>query len=294
MKKRFMSKTKKKSKFKLSIFIFIIIFIMSFSFIYKNLSINLSNEVIISYILNNTEDNLDFSKIVSPEFLLNYTFNTEYDFSTPVMNEISSEPLVYIYNTHPTEYYAQTNFEVFNIVPTVVTASYILEEYLESLGINVIVEENSVADYLSENNMAYSESYDASRVFLTQAIETYPSLEYFIDIHRDAATKETTTTSIDGESCIKLMFVVGKEYDTYEKNYELAQSVNNKILEISSDFSRGISLKEGSGVNGVYNGDVDENVLLVEAGAQYNTIDEVNCGMKYLSEVLYSVIMREE
>lgn len=291
MKKRFNAKTHKKSKKPLLLFIFVVIVFVSFAFVFKNLSLNLSEDVIINYILYNQDNELSFEDIITPEFLLNYTFNVTFENSETVFEEVeNNDPLVYIYNTHPTEYYAETNYEVFNITPTVVTASYILKEYLEDYGIYSIVEEESVTDILNEKSWSYSYSYDASRILLEKAIEEYDTVEYYIDLHRDAASKSTTTTEINGESCVKYMFVIGKEYVGYEVNYELASKINDGLLEISSDFTRGIILKEGEYVDGVYNQDLSDNSILIEVGAQYNTIDEVNCGMKYLAEVIANVV----
>ncbi|MFI3260268.1 MAG: stage II sporulation protein P [bacterium] len=297
MKKRFYAKKRKNSNKYINIFIFIVFFIIAFSYVYTRLNITISDEVIVSYILNNNEDEFNFGNLTSAEFLLNYTFNSNYNFDSLVFNETKpenkSDPLVYIYNTHPTEYYAATNYEIFNVTPTVITASYMLKEYLSDYSIPSIVEQRSVTDILTLNAWSYAYSYDASRIYLEEIIKEYPSIKYFVDLHRDAASKEATTTQIDGESCIKFMFVVGAEYSGYEENLELANLVNSKLININKDFSRGVIKKEGTGVNGIYNQDLSGNLILIEAGAQYNTIDEVNCGMKYISEVLAEVILSE-
>ena len=44
------------------------------------------------------------------------------------------EPLIYIYNTHDEEKYYYNKYNVFNIVPDVKIASYILKERLDDLG----------------------------------------------------------------------------------------------------------------------------------------------------------------
>lgn len=297
MKKRFNAKKPKKSKKHLLLFIFIIIFFIAFSLVLKNLSFNMSDEVIINYILKNEDEVIKFENIFSPEHLLNYTFNSIIDFDFPVFEETNEEtsnvPLVYIYNTHPTEYYAETNYDVFNITPTIVTASYMLKEYLEKQGIYSIVEEKSVTDILISKSWNYARSYDASRFLVEDAIKKYPTVEYYIDLHRDAASKETTTIQINGESCVRFMFVVGKEYAGYESNYELATYINSKLININERFTRGIILKEGEYVDGVYNQDLSNNSVLIEVGAQYNTIDEVNCGIKYLADILAEIIKEE-
>ena len=58
-------------------------------------------------------------------------------------------PIVYIYNTHQTESYKYDKLNAYNIDYTVMFASYILQDYLYSLGINSIVETSSISKLLS-------------------------------------------------------------------------------------------------------------------------------------------------
>ena len=69
--------------------------------------------------------------------------------------------------------------------------------------------------------------------------------------------------------------VVGKDYDAYETNLSLANTLNNLIKEEVPEISRGVIVKGGSGVNGIYNQDLNDNIVLIECGGNENTIDEV-------------------
>lgn len=281
---------------------------MSYTYMYKNLTLNINDKQLIEYVLNVNDGSLDFNKLKSPIFLFEYTFNSVYKESVPVFQQddfvlndnmdeddkFTSDPLVYIFNSHPVEEYVQTNFEVFNISPSVLTAAYILEEVLEDYGINVIVETRSAVDILYANNWTYSKSYDASRILLEEAYEKNNTLKYFIDIHRDSSSKSITTMDVDGVSCARFLFVVGLNYDTYEKNLVLHNKVNDELNLYADKFSRGVITKTGAGVNGVYNQDFHENLLLIEIGGQYNTIDEVSCATKYLGDVLADIIYSME
>lgn len=289
MKKRFNAKKKKKLNIKLIIILFIASFTMTFCFAFKTFGINIDDQMIVSYILKSEED-FTFSKITSPEFLLNYTFNATFVFEE---EEILDTPTVYIYNTHPTEYYADETVNSFNITPTVISASYMLKEYLNEYNIIAIVEEESVTDLLYEYDWSYSMSYDASKELVLKAMAENPSLVYFIDLHRDAISKDVSTVEIGDEYCAKLMLVVGGEHEDYEKNLDLANNLYELLNDIDENFSRGVSLKTGSGINGIYNQDLSENAMLVEVGGQYNTIEEVNCSMKYLASAL-SILMNGE
>lgn len=103
--------------------------------------------------------------------------------------EVKVDPVVYIYNSHQLEDYDGSDYEIYNITPNVMMASYILKERLNELGISTIVEEGNISEFLKANNWSYDYSYDASRYFINQAISDHPTLKYFIDIHRDSITK---------------------------------------------------------------------------------------------------------
>lgn len=202
-----------------------------------------------------------------------------------------TKPKVYLYNTHQTEEYMLENAEIHNITPNVMFASYVLKEKLNDLEIPTIVEEKSVTDYLNQNKWPYYKSYQVSKMFLKEAIEEYPTLTYFIDIHRDGLKKESSTVEINGINYAKILFVVGLDNPTYQANLDLANKINEIIQSKYPTLTRGVSTKKGDDVNGIYNQDVNGNVLLIECGGNENTIDEVSNTMTLLSEILKEVIL---
>lgn len=189
--------------------------------------------------------------------------------------EEENKPLVYLYNSHQTESYSMEYMEDYNINPTVQMAAYMIKERLDKIGIYTIVEEASMAEYLNKNDMKYYQSYEASRHYLVDTIEKYNTIKLFIDIHRDAISREYSTVNIDGEECAKIMFVVGKEHDNYLKNLENAEHLNDMIKNKYPTLSRGVLQKEGKDVNGIYNQDLGSNIMLIEIGGNYNNINEV-------------------
>ena len=291
----------------------IIVLILVFSFgatfkvLYSNIKISIDNNTYLDYLVNDSFSKFslsDISNLSSTEFLLKYSFgitnfNTGLenpDLSTPVASEVevddntNTEPTVYIFNSHQTESYRSDFAESFNINNTVYLASHILKEYLEDLGIGVIVEENSIVDVLNTNGWKYGSSYKASRILLEQAKKDNPSLSFFIDLHRDAASYERTMVEIDGKKYAKLMFVVGLKHENYAPNLELANTLNEKLKEFSPDISRGVLQKGNSGANGIYNQDFDPNTILIEVGGQYNYIEEVNNTLKVFADILYDYL----
>lgn len=205
-------------------------------------------------------------------------------------NEEVSEPLVYIYNSHQTENYSQAYLETYNITPNVLMASYLLKEKLEKIGVPTIVEESNITEFLRINNWQYKDSYKASRFYLLDAMNKYPSVKLFIDLHRDSLSKNKSTVKINNKDYAKVMFVVGKEHANYQTNLILANKLNGMITEKYPTLSRGVLGKEGSGVNGIYNQDLSSNTVLLELGGNENTITEVLNTIEIISTIIKEYI----
>jgi len=210
--------------------------------------------------------------------------NDEYDISKleniseyiedPSDEEIKN-PIVYIYNTHQLENYSADNLNTYNIKPNVMMASFILREKLNNLNIPTIVETTNITDLLNINSWNYAESYKASKLMLESAKEDYPTLKYYIDLHRDSVKASVTVKTIGDKTYARTLFVIGLENENYKENLALAKKLHQKMEEKYPGLSRGIYQKEGPGVNGVYNQDFDPNVMLLEVGGVDNTIDQV-------------------
>ncbi len=287
--------------------LFLVAVALSIRYLYLHNQIN--DNTIVSRLVN---DNLGIYKknFTDIDFLLKYALNLdlqkEEKLEIPAMKEentqkeeeIPSEetpeevqvPLVYIYNSHQEEKYQNKKTEPYNIDMTVYTASQMLKEYLEDLGIMTIVEDNNVANRLKELNLKYGSSYKVSREFMENASQNNPTLKYFIDLHRDSSKYENTTSTIDGIVYAKVLFVVGLDNPNYEPNLALVTRLRGKIEAYNPTLMRGIMKKSGKGVNGVYNQDFSPNTMLIEVGGQYNYIDEVNNTLKVLAPLIKELI----
>ena len=205
---------------------------------------------------------------------------------------VVTEPIIYLYNSHPTEEYLSSTYAEFSVNPTVILNNYILEDILNKNNLQTIVEEKSVKDILHNNNWKYYESYKASRILLEESIVKYPSLKYFVDIHRDSLEREKTTCQINEKDYAKIVFIVGLENKEYQKNLEFTEKINKKLNEKYPGLSKGILQKEGIGVNGVYNQDFSPKTILVEIGGYQNNTTEVlntilafaDCFMEVINE----------
>lgn len=203
---------------------------------------------------------------------------------------LSNNPIVYIYNSHQLENYSSSNYEAYNITPNVMMASYILREKLKELGIESLVEESDITEFIRINNWNYNYSYMASRYYIEDAINKNPSLKYFIDVHRDSIKKNNSTYYLNNKNYAKVLFVVGLEHANYKYNLELATYFNSKINNQYPGLSRGIVKKSGANVNGIYNQDISNNAILIEIGGYENTIDEVYNTMEIIANILKEII----
>jgi len=199
-------------------------------------------------------------------------------------------PIIYIYNTHQLENYNNENLDIYGITPNVLMASYILKEKLNKMGIPSIVEDTNMTEFLNINGWGSESSYKASRLLILDKKSKYPSLKYFIDIHRDSIPKESSTANIEGKKYAKILFVVGLEHDNYDENLKTSQNLNNLFNEHYPGLSRGIYKKEGPGVDGIYNQDISNNSILIEVGGYQNNIEEVFNTIEAISNVLYRYV----
>lgn len=283
-------------------------FVGTFKILYDNIKIDIDNKDYLNYLVSDSFGIFyleDIANMNSLEFLLKYSFGIDsfnngvgdISYTEPVVSEIpddkddtNKEPVVYIFNSHQTESYRSSLAEEFNINNTVYLASHILKEYLEDLGVGVIVEENSIVDVLNANGWKYGSSYKASRILLEQAKKDNPSLMFFVDLHRDAASYERTMIEIDGKKYAKMMFVVGLKHENYAPNLALANTLNDKIKAFNPDLTRGVMQKDNAGANGIYNQDFDPNTILIEMGGQYNYIEEVSNTLKVVADAIYEYL----
>lgn len=209
--------------------------------------------------------------------------NQFYTIKNETHEQKNEEPQIYIYNTHQTEQYIGNEITP---TPTVLTASYYLKDKLEKEGIKTIVEETSIPEILKNNNWNYNQSYEASKINLQKIKQQYPNIKIYIDLHRDAVSKNLSTVTIDGKEYAKVLFVIGKEHKNYEKNLQYTKSINGIIERNYPALTKGILQKEGKGVNGIYNQDLGENIILIEVGANENTIEEVTNTLDIITMVI--------
>lgn len=306
MKQKFISK-KRKKKWKVKFLFFAFIFIFSiektFQYLLKS-NIKIDDKILVEVMLNDfSNKNIvhNLTKSVEEKYSMEKLIMTSYYDIKPkkkkleVKTKRNKEPidnnyLIYIYNTHQTEEYAANTFLEQQVKPTVMMSSYIMEQVFEKNNYNTLVEERNIKNILRQNNWKYYKSYDASRIYLNDSRKNFPTLKYFIDVHRDSLRKDRTTAIVDNKKYAKIIFILGLENPNYQKNGQFIEKINNKLNQKYPGLSKGIYNKEGPGVNGIYNQDNSEYTILVEIGGVDNTPDEVLNSSLAFAECFMEVI----
>lgn len=302
--KKFKSRKRKKYIVLKCILFALLIYFVCYITLNKLLEIKI-NSSLVEMTLNESNRSLGTSLIdkianffnsITPTTLLDSTINAQNvssdnydeDSLTQYINDPNpidvSNPLVYIYNTHQLEGYDNVDSSEYNIIPNVQMAAYLLKDKLNNNNIPTIVETGSINDLLVTNGWSYAYSYKASRYFIEDTLNKYKDLKLIIDLHRDSISHDASTVEYNNKKYAKVLFVVGTDYD-YNDNLELANTLND-LINLEAPISRGVIEKGGVGVNGIYNQDLNKNMVLIECGGNENSLDEVINTIEVISNVI--------
>lgn len=207
------------------------------------------------------------------------------------------EDKVYIYHTHNEEsFYPHLPDEstAYDGKVNITLVGERLGKSLEEKGIGARVEQTNIADILRNRGWKHYRSYDASRPVVEEAMKQYDSLKYYFDIHRDSIDREDTTITIDGKDYARFVFVIGAEHPGYEENLTFATEMHKRLEEQYPGISRGVITKKGSGVDGVYNQDLNPNSILIEFGGVYNNLDELYRSADIFAEVFADYMYEDQ
>lgn len=201
------------------------------------------------------------------------------------------DPQILIYHTHSQEGYVGS--EAGNLSTTVVGLGDRLTQILEDTYGYSVLHDKGTYD-LGDRDHAYSKSAPA----LEKILKENPSIEVVIDLHRDGVGENTRlATEVDGKPTAKIMFFnglgriasagnVSQLKNPYIDN-NLAFSLKMQLAanELYPDFTRKIYLKGYR-----YNMQYCPKSLLIEVGAQTNTLEEAMNAMDPLARVLDKVL----
>ncbi len=232
------------------------------------------------------------STTYAPEGLLDAQAFMDMDLSVDLGGE---EPKVLIYHTHSQEAFADSRPG--EMADTVVGLGALLKKNLEErYGIPTIhlTDSFDVIDGVTDRSAAYT--YAEERV--RQVLEENPSVKVVIDIHRDGVGEDTRlVTDVHGEDTAQIMFLNGLcrtsangpiEYlqNPYlSENLAFSFQLQAKAAQYYPDFTRRIYLRSYQ-----YNLHILPRSLLVECGAQTNTVAEAGNAIPPLADLLYMVL----
>lgn len=206
----------------------------------------------------------------------------------------ASTPQILIYHTHSQEGYVDS--VAGDSSTTVVgVGEYLTKVLRENYGLNVL-HHTGEYDVVSRDN-AYSDAGPA----VEKILKENPGIEVVIDLHRDGVGEDTRlVTTIDGIKMAQVMFVNGLSRTTgvgsisYLYNPYLADNLafsfqmQLAVAEYYPGLSRGVYLKGYR-----YNLHYCPKSLLVEVGAQTNTLEEAMNAMLPLADAINKVVTGE-
>ena len=211
------------------------------------------------------------------------------------MKQDSSAPQILIYHTHSQEGFVDS-------VPgdsstTIVgVGEYLAELLRDTYGYNVI-HNTGVYDFI-DGKLDRNQAYTLAAEDVEQILAENPTIEVIIDLHRDGVQEDThLVTEVNGKTTAQIMFFNGLSFSKrngpigyLENPYigeNLALSLQMKLgcEKYYPGFTRKVYLKSLR-----YNLHLRPKSLLVEAGAQTNTLQEMLNAMEPLAYVLNQVL----
>ena len=211
------------------------------------------------------------------------------------INVESKGPKILIFHTHSQEEFVDSTPG--DPSTSIVGVGEYLTQLLNAKGIETI-HDTGVYDIIN-GQLDRSSAYENAEASIRPILEANPTIEVVIDLHRDGVAEEThLVTDIGGKSTAKIMYFNGLSrtrvngdidylYNPYIQD-NLAFSLQMQIASetLYPGFVRPIYLRGYR-----YNLHLMPKSLLIEAGAQTNTVGEMKNAMEVLAETLYHVLI---
>lgn len=207
------------------------------------------------------------------------------------INKDASKPQILIFHTHSQEGF--TDSKAGDDTTTIVgVGDYLTQLLTEKYGYNVI-HDRSVYDLIN-GKLDRSKAYTYAQEGIDKILKSNPSIEVVIDLHRDGVAETThLVTQVDGKQTAKLMFFNGLSYSNINGNIDylynpfrsdnLAMSLQMHLL--GEAYYPG--LLRNIYINAYrYCLHLRGRSMLIEAGAQTNTQQEVKNAMEPLADML--------
>ena len=206
-------------------------------------------------------------------------------------------PKVLIYHTHSQEESADSTPG--DTSTSIVGVGEYLTQLLNEKGIETI-HDTGVYDII-DGKLDRSNAYEYAGEAVEKILAENPTVEVLIDLHRDGVAEGThLVTEINGKPTAKIMFFNGLSRSRTNGNIDY---LPNPYIQDNLAFSLQMQIDAENKYPGFvrhiylrayrYNLHLMPKSLLVEAGAQTNTVEEMMNAMEVLSEMLEDVLVGE-
>jgi stage II sporulation protein P len=227
----------------------------------------------------------------NPETLLNRDFSH---------SEKTEKPLVLILHTHTGESYLPTGTAY--ITAPLGDLTYTDESTQNMLAVGEVLcrtlNENGITAIhctVIHDSPTFSGSYSRAAESIQKYLEIYPSIEYVIDLHRDAVvtSKGEIVRSVAETAAgdvAQIMAVVGTDangtrHERWEDNLALALKLRQQLNLGGANVCRPVSLRNAS-----FNQELAKHSLLLEIGTAANSLDEAKRAAVLLGKTLAEML----
>lgn len=211
----------------------------------------------------------------------------------------NTTPQILIYHTHSQEAFADSN-ENDPSTTVVGLGDYLTEILTDTYGYNVR-HDTQTYDIMPEGHLDRSKAYSYAREGLQEILAENPDIEVVIDLHRDGVSEDKhLVTEIDGKPTAQIMYFNGVSYtnqsgaldnlyNPYIKdNLAFSFRLEYEAAQYYPYLTRCIYLKGYR-----YNLDLRPKSILLEVGAQTNTVEEARNAMAPFAYILNKVLKGE-
>lgn len=213
------------------------------------------------------------------------------------IDQSAGGPKVLIYHTHSQEAFADSvNGDASTTILGI--GDYLAEILNNTYGIETL-HHKGIYD-LVDGKLDRSMAYELAEPEIERILSENPSIEVVIDLHRDGVAEGThLVTEINGKPTAQIMFFNG--LSRTKANGSISY-LSNPYIEDNLAFSLQMQIAASNKYPGFtrhiylrgyrYNMHVKPKTLLIEAGAQTNTVEEMRNAMEVLADTLHTVLVK--
>lgn len=245
------------------------------------------------YLLNNffvVDPNTEASKdVINAESFMNTDLTLKTD---------AEKPQILIYHTHGQEEY-QDSTKGDPSTGIVGLGDHLTDILTNTYGYNVIHNTQSFDN--AKGELDRNKAYNYAREGIQKVLDENPSIDLIIDLHRDGVSDDKhLVTDIDGKPTAQIMYFNGLSYTNtggelsylenpyISENLALSFRLEYEAAKYYPSLTRCVYLKGYR-----YNLDLRPKSILLEVGAQNNTVEEARNAMEPFAYILNKVLKGE-